>query len=582
MAITQLVNSEYLPIPSPKSRLRVGVILDARLVPRWIRRILQEIGESKFAELALIIMANSNASVSASAPVFREDAPALLRLWWRLDRRLFGHRSAKPHALDLVWFIPQGAHPELLESTPVKFDSGFSFAEVDFEKIMAGRLDVLLSVGTGTPDPRLQKSAKFGVWTFKDAAQSLASLFWTLYNNSSVVTNELHVSSPWLGSSTVLCSCFAADRYSFFRNYINLCWNRSPSVMRELKNLHQGLQPMRDSRTALATLRQMPVRNSDLVRLVPRLLKRAASDQLRKRLMRERWFIAFRKISVEGRPAEVGGEFTLITPPHGRSYADPFVVERNGKNYIFFEDYSYERGKAVISFIEVDPDGQCSAPEVALEEDHHLSFPCVFQWRDEVYLLPETKNNRTIQLYRTTDFPRGWQLSHVLLRGVAAVDSTLFHHKGKFWLFTSGIRTEGRWFGGDSELFLFFSDSLFGPWKAHPRNPIATDVRNCRSAGQLYHWNGELIRPAQDCSTVYGRAVVLNRVDVLSEFDYLETPVATISPEWMRNNLGTHTFNCNHQYEVLDGRTLVRRFFRSVTNSTIETVTPLAPVMKYR
>jgi hypothetical protein len=313
---------------------------------------------------------------------------------------------------------------------------------------------------------------------------------------------------------------------------------------------------------------------------MPRVLKRVFEDQVIKRFTREQWFIAFRKFSALEDSKDGQQSFTVIRPPQGHFYADPFVIDKDGKAYIFFEDYSYARGKGVISYVELDADGRCSDPKLALEEDYHLAYPCIFRWQGEVYLLPETKSNRTVQLYRAADFPRCWQLSHVLLSHVSAADSTLLHHEGKFWLLTSGLGTEDPWFDAVSELFVFFSDSLSGPWTAHPRNPIVRDVRNSRSAGQVFLWNGQLIRPAQDCSAVYGWAVVLNQIDVLTEKDYAEHKIGTISPEWMPANRGTHTFNFSTRYEVLDGRTLISCFSRGRAHPSAETVTPVKAVIK--
>jgi hypothetical protein len=147
-------------------------------------------------------------------------------------------------------------------------------------------------------------------------------------------------------------------------------------------------------------------------------------------------------------------------------------------------------------------------------------------------------------------------------------------------LFTSGLNSDGPCFDGDSELFLFFANSLSGPWRAHPKNPIVMDIRNCRGAGQVQKWNGQLIRPAQDCSSVYGHAVVLNHIDVLSENDYRETPIAVISPEWLDRNVGTHTFNCSQNTEVLDGRVPVGRFWNGHHSARFETATPAKPLFQ--
>lgn len=267
------------------------------------------------------------------------------------------------------------------------------------------------------------------------------------------------------------------------------------------------------------------------------------------------WFIAYRD--------KLGQSATLkmILPPQGDlSYADPFVYEWCGKHYIFFEAVSESRPPGEIWFVQLDQDGNASQPEPALTRAYHLSYPTIIEWRGETYLLPETSQNRSVELYRATEFPRRWELAGTLLSNVTALDSTLFERDGKLWLFTAGMG------GGDlrsSELFLLFADSLFGPWRPHPKNPIVRDIKRARPAGSLFYREAELIRPSQDCSKSYGHAITLNRIETLSETDYRETWLGSILPDWATGLTATHTLNSNSRYDVWDGRARTLRYFFS-------------------
>jgi hypothetical protein len=88
-------------------------------------------------------------------------------------------------------------------------------------------------------------------------------------------------------------------------------------------------------------------------------------------------------------------------------------------------------------------------------------------------------------------------------------------------------------------------------------------VRRARPAGcPFMDGDGSLIRPSQDCSGLYGSAVVFNRIEDLSENDYRETPVGRLDPGWQRHNLGTHTYSRSEEWEAVDGRTWLRREVR--------------------
>jgi hypothetical protein len=180
----------------------------------------------------------------------------------------------------------------------------------------------------------------------------------------------------------------------------------------------------------------------------------------------------------------------------------------------------------------------------------------VFRWQESYFMIPETRQNRSIELYRATDFPRRWKLEKVLFDQVQAVDSTLFEHEGRFWLFTNmSVSGGSTW----DELFLFHSDSPLGEWIPHPKNPIVSDVRRARPAGKLFWLNGALYRPSQESSLRYGYGVNLNRVEVLSEKEYMETPVKLLTPDWLDGNLKTHTFNFNEDLEIVDAMLMVKK-----------------------
>jgi hypothetical protein len=69
----------------------------------------------------------------------------------------------------------------------------------------------------------------------------------------------------------------------------------------------------------------------------------------------------------------------------------------------------------------------------------------------------------------------------------------------------------------------------------------------------LFYEADRLIRPSQDCSKAYGYALVFSEVLTLSETEYEERPIARLDPDWVRGNLGTHTYTRTEQFEVIDG-----------------------------
>ena len=167
-------------------------------------------------------------------------------------------------------------------------------------------------------------------------------------------------------------------------------------------------------------------------------------------------------------------------------------------------------------------------------------------------MIPETSGQRTLELYHCVSFPHRWELEKVLMTDVNAVDATLAEMEGRWWLFVNMAMVEGNLKNWD-ELYLFYADSPFGPWKPHARNPVKSDG----PAGRVFFQDGHFYRPAQDCSRRYGYAISINRILCINPTEYEEKEVSKILPHWRRNLVANHTLNYMEGLTVIDG--LLRR-----------------------
>jgi hypothetical protein len=235
--------------------------------------------------------------------------------------------------------------------------------------------------------------------------------------------------------------------------------------------------------------------------------------------------------------------------PRGDYWADPFVVEHGQRQLVFVEEFIGRRRLGIIVCLERLPDGNAQRLGVVLDEDSHMSYPQVFQWEGVWYMTVENSAARRVCLYRATDFPLGWECVADLITDRICVDATLHHHQGLWYLFGNVSECGAN---ASDELFLFMSERLEGPYRPHPGNPIVSDVRRSRPAGQLFLKEGKLIRPAQCCVPVYGAATVFNQVTTLSPTHYSERPISRLDPDWAPSLDGCHTYNKARTLEVLD------------------------------
>lgn len=242
--------------------------------------------------------------------------------------------------------------------------------------------------------------------------------------------------------------------------------------------------------------------------------------------------------------------FKTLVSPLDRFWADPFIWVEGDKYYLFVEELLYETNRGRISCLTLDKDMQILSNQVVLERPYHLSYPFLFEYEGQLYMIPETGKNNGIELYRCTHFPGQWEFVKTLINNVYAVDTTLLNLNGKWWLFAN-IKSENN--STFDTLHLYFADHpLSEQWTPHPLNPIVKDIQSARPAGRIFNENGALIRPSQDCSIRYGYAINFNRIATLNETSYSEVREHTFKPPIGFKILTVHTYNDENGLTAID------------------------------
>ncbi len=240
--------------------------------------------------------------------------------------------------------------------------------------------------------------------------------------------------------------------------------------------------------------------------------------------------------------------------------ADPMGFMDGPKLHILVEDYSYKTQKASISeIIWNSTRDSFSAPIRIIEEKDHLSYPFIVCHEKAVYCIPESYRSGLIILYRRNYSEESFIEEKLLLSDIDAIDPTLVKHENHWWLFFT--EKKHSW----THLQLYYSDELFGPYKPHRQNPVKIDIRSTRPGGTPFLHEGVLYRPAQDCSSVYGGRVVINRVDKLTPDEFEETPAEVLEPaKGSPFSKGLHTVSKVGKYTLIDGKKYQfnRHFFK--------------------
>ena len=302
--------------------------------------------------------------------------------------------------------------------------------------------------------------------------------------------------------------------------------------------------------TAIATA-DRPLASTYLAALVAGLSARLLAKFTRQRPFY--WQVAYRRIDGPG-VAETGRldgvPFTILPDDGQRFYADPFVIQRDGRHYLFVEEYPYSTGRGVISVAELGDNGTFGTPRIVLKEPHHLSYPQIFADQGDMFMLPESSGSRELVLYRAEHFPDRWVRDTVLLADRDVNDATLLIRDGRYWLFASERLGHG---SASDTLSVFTALSLRGPWQPHRDNPLAIDLSAARPGGAVITSIGEQpMLPVQDGRGGYGSGLglmTLARLDDDSVQFERPRPVHT-GTAWPGR--GIHTLNRAGQIEVVD------------------------------
>ena len=285
---------------------------------------------------------------------------------------------------------------------------------------------------------------------------------------------------------------------------------------------------------------------------VARLVAGAAGAAAVLRLTRVDWRVAY-GTAPSDEPFAIPPDLRHVPAPPGRFYADPFLARTPAGTFLFVEDFDLALGRAAISVVDLST-GEARR---AVTAEHHLSYPLVFEVDGTWYMLPEQAESGRVELLRCEQLPDRWVTDTVLLDGVRAYDPTLFWDGDLWWLFCAmGTGSASV----DDELHVWYAATLRGPFTPHLANPVVSNVVGARPAGRIVRDNGRLLRPAQDGSGEYGRAIVVNEILALTPTDYREQPVSTLTARDL-GAAGIHTIDVAGDLAVIDTKHRVVRGF---------------------
>jgi len=426
-----------------KAKIRIGILTDSMELENWAYKMLERIQKSSFAEIKLIVL--NNAPQSRKNIVQRAlSNPHLIlyRLYTRLDRRLF---KQDPNAFEILDAGKLFAGIRMMKVQPKQTQLSDRLKDEDINKIKQYEIDLFIRLGFRILRGKILSAARYGVWSYHHGDNFInrggPPGFWEVFDNHPVTGSILQILTADLDNGRVLFRSWSAtDHLSVHRNSNNYFWKSLSFFPRKVQELYEKGEKeffnQVESRNDLAMYSQrlyLAPSNLTMIKIFIKHLFRYIAYKWKEILSFEQWILLydFRK-----EMSTSFWRFKKILPPKDRFWADPFLVYKDDTYYIFMEEFLYKPRRGHIAVLEMDSKGNYSGSKPVLKRPYHLSYPFLMEWKGDLYMIPETLDNRTIEVYKCTQFPHQWEFYKTIMDNIAAGDATLFYHDKKWWLFT--------------------------------------------------------------------------------------------------------------------------------------------------
>lgn len=268
------------------------------------------------------------------------------------------------------------------------------------------------------------------------------------------------------------------------------------------------------------------------------------------------WNIGFIERSIEDVVSGAETEFPVHWVKHNykdRFFADPFLLSADENEIkVLVEDFPYYHKRGMISLLTIDRKTyELTDKKVILKQPFHLSYPFIFRNSDGSvkWVAPEASQSGKLSRYEMNPQTEMLEKCQVL-QDEPVLDSTILKHNGKYWLFCTKRGAKS-----NQDLYVYYADIPEGPWIPHTQNPVIQDLTKARPAGNFAKIGNSIFRLAQKCDLMYGEAVTVSRVTLLSETEFKDEYVKQISAKRDNYSKGFHTLNGidGNDITVVDG-----------------------------
>lgn len=275
------------------------------------------------------------------------------------------------------------------------------------------------------------------------------------------------------------------------------------------------------------------------------------SNMFKRLFFYDKWNIAYRFTNKNFEDGfDFDTPFRFVSMPKNHWGADPFLINYKDRVLLFCEYTNEKKSKSYIAFKELYPN-EDDDWKTAYEFAGHSSYPCVFEYKQKLYMIPETVFENNVVLLQFDEETNKWKKISQLFGSTNSPDSTFLYYKNKpsLFLYTICDSDERKLY------FCTLSDDLLSM-----KSKIMVKKYNCadgRPGGNCIFLNGKNIRVVQPGINRYGEKIVFYEFGFDKENSFFEKLLFEIKPqdiliETKTKILGIHTYNSLKNIEVID------------------------------
>jgi len=544
---------------------KIGIIIQSTQCDKYLYETTRTLAQSKQVALFFLISKEEKQLSAWQKITFRIKTQGLLRLiayltfriWLFVEGKILStvFQDIKQHheGYDIDEFRQNEdtyLHPKFSKSGLV-----VRYPAEDIEQVRALNLDMIVrGNASGIVRGDMLKVSKEGIISFHHGDNRWnrggPPGFWEVYFRKPSTGFIIQMLTPELDGGKVIFRGNQPTRRSYVENLVSL-YNESTPCMANiiLKYAATDQLPPADEKVpyggALLITPTFTQSISYLIRTSYLYSKIVFEKLIGKQ---EKWGVAFTKGPWRNSIMRRG---TRIKNPKNHFFADPFIITKNNKTICFVEDYDSQKKKGHITAIEILDKKNYEVLGTVIEEDFHMSFPYIFEYENELYMVPETVEAQSIRLYKCLEFPMKWTYQKDVMSHTSAVDTMIFELDGRWWLLTN--MAENQYRDHCCRLMAYHSNApLSGEWTPHQANPLVFDSAIARNGGILNLQNAPIRVRQKQGFDAYGVAMTLAKINEITESSYNEEQITEITPDFFPRIKGCHHMHSNDEYTVYD------------------------------